>query len=256
MNQRRLMELKRMKYEDYLQTPEWKAKREEILDRDEHRCRLCNTTEKLRVHHRTYIRLGDEDPNDLTTLCDDCHKNFHQQMKLADHMSSERRYMPLREEKSEEQRQRDDQLAWEDYLNGLLLQNIGFCLHVCGIISQEDFVGEDTKVLYSLLTTASQAKQPFTEHLIPTDLQETVNRAKRRAESKTPKDESVLVKEVLGVSRRIKRITLLRKNTELKQQAQEAAEANNKPLAKQYWQEMSLLQRQIRVLDASTHLQG
>jgi hypothetical protein len=29
---------------------------------------------KLEVHHRTYTRLGFEIPEDITVLCDDCHK--------------------------------------------------------------------------------------------------------------------------------------------------------------------------------------
>jgi len=66
-----------MSYQEYLQTPEWAAKRQQILIRDEHRCRVCNGGEQLNVHHRTYERRGDEDLNDLTTLCQPCHEYFH-----------------------------------------------------------------------------------------------------------------------------------------------------------------------------------
>lgn len=37
----------------------------------------------LDVHHRTYERLGNESPDDLTVLCRDCHKLFSQNGKLS-----------------------------------------------------------------------------------------------------------------------------------------------------------------------------
>ncbi len=80
-NEQRIQELRTMPYLDYLQTPEWAAKRQQILDRDGHRCRVCNSTEQLNVHHRTYERRGDEDLDDLTTLCQPCHEYFHSREK-------------------------------------------------------------------------------------------------------------------------------------------------------------------------------
>jgi hypothetical protein len=41
-----------------------------------HRCRLCFASgeeTRLEVHHRTYRNFGCELPEDLTTLCHDCH---------------------------------------------------------------------------------------------------------------------------------------------------------------------------------------
>lgn len=76
-NQTRLQDLRTMPYHEYLQTPEWDAKRQLILARDKHRCRVCNSTEQLNVHHRTYERRGNEDLDDLTTLCQPCHEYFH-----------------------------------------------------------------------------------------------------------------------------------------------------------------------------------
>lgn len=69
--------LRTMPYEQYLQTPEWRAKRDQALERDDYHCRACNGDEKLHVHHRTYERRGNEDLNDLTTLCEECHGRFH-----------------------------------------------------------------------------------------------------------------------------------------------------------------------------------
>lgn len=39
---------------------------------------MCNSRNRPQVHHRTYERLGDERPADLTVLCQRCHRLFHQ----------------------------------------------------------------------------------------------------------------------------------------------------------------------------------
>ena|SRR5271167_3798758 len=80
-NEQRVQDLRTMPYLDYLRTPEWEARRQQVLERDGHRCRVCNGTEQLNVHHRTYERRGDEDLNDLTTLCRSCHEYFHHREK-------------------------------------------------------------------------------------------------------------------------------------------------------------------------------
>jgi DNA primase len=155
---------------------------------------------------------------------------------------------------------KNDRIQWEDYLIGLLLQNPGLCLHVCGIINDGDFAGTDTRELYHLLNSVyqrdSSPSHQSLEQLVPVELQEAADRARKRAESKTPKDGAWLVKEARQCASRLKRMNLLQLNTELKYLSQEAAEAGDKAQYRQYWQQMSLLQRQIRVLDASMHLQG
>ncbi len=74
---RRVAELRTMPYKDYLQTPEWAAKRSEMLNRAGHRCQLCNRAGRLEVHHRTYERRGSELEGDLFVLCANCHDHFH-----------------------------------------------------------------------------------------------------------------------------------------------------------------------------------
>lgn len=64
-------------YAEYLQSAAWAAKRVEALERAAYRCQLCNSDRRLAVHHRTYERLGDELPADLTVLCNGCHERFH-----------------------------------------------------------------------------------------------------------------------------------------------------------------------------------
>jgi hypothetical protein len=79
----KIAELRAMPYADYLQTEHWQAVRKATLERDEHRCQLCRSTERLQVHHNTYERRGCEDPDDTITLCGDCHQTFHDHRQLA-----------------------------------------------------------------------------------------------------------------------------------------------------------------------------
>jgi hypothetical protein len=65
-------------YEEYLQTPYWKRRREDKLRAVGRTCQLCNRgSVTLDVHHRTYERLGNELDEDLTVLCRDCHSIYH-----------------------------------------------------------------------------------------------------------------------------------------------------------------------------------
>jgi replicative DNA helicase len=83
MDEQRITELKTMPYEEYLQTPEWMERRALMIERAGNRCQVCNSGEDLNVHHRTYERRGNEDPGDLTVLCQQCHAWFHR--RLTEH---------------------------------------------------------------------------------------------------------------------------------------------------------------------------
>lgn len=76
--ERRLRELATMPYHEYLQTPEWKERKERHLKRVGYRCQICNASGvTLHVHHRTYERRGNERYEDLIVLCESCHRLFH-----------------------------------------------------------------------------------------------------------------------------------------------------------------------------------
>ena len=69
-----------MTYEEQLQDPRWKAKRQEIIDRDWGYCTLCMSSKNLQVHHKKYVSgwMAWEYPDVyLITLCSDCHKLEH-----------------------------------------------------------------------------------------------------------------------------------------------------------------------------------
>ena len=71
--------------------PEWKAKREEILIRDNHTCVICKNNNNLQVHHRQYHFILEKNQfklpwqyaeNLLVTLCESCHKIGHRKFKV------------------------------------------------------------------------------------------------------------------------------------------------------------------------------
>lgn len=76
----------RESYKAYLQSEEWKARRQHAIDLADGRCQVCYSPDDLEVHHRTYERLFEEAPLDLTVLCRDCHGLYHQ--RLAEHDDS------------------------------------------------------------------------------------------------------------------------------------------------------------------------
>lgn len=77
-NPDRADELATMPYHWYLQTLEWRWRRNAILRRDRKRCVRCHTRySELHVHHRTYERRGHERLDDLMTLCERCHAKEH-----------------------------------------------------------------------------------------------------------------------------------------------------------------------------------
>ena len=64
----------------------WAAIRRQALERDGHQCRLCSAAAgdeftdhggpvRLEVHHRHYRNFGAELVEDVTTLCERCHRN-------------------------------------------------------------------------------------------------------------------------------------------------------------------------------------
>lgn len=74
-----------MDYEDQLLDPRWKAKRQEIIDRDWGMCQKCMTSKNLDVHHKQYItgRMAWEyEDFYLITLCRTCHLEEHQTKEI------------------------------------------------------------------------------------------------------------------------------------------------------------------------------
>lgn len=72
-------------YENYLQSPQWKEKAK--LEKEKNpNCSLCNRRGELHVHHRTYVRCGQEKNGDLIVLCADCHNIFHKHYRYDENV--------------------------------------------------------------------------------------------------------------------------------------------------------------------------
>ena len=65
-------------YYEYIDGPEWAAKRQARMDLDGHECKGCHSKEDLQVHHATYVRFGGRElMSDLVTVCGRCHRLIH-----------------------------------------------------------------------------------------------------------------------------------------------------------------------------------
>jgi 5-methylcytosine-specific restriction endonuclease McrA len=84
--------LRRLPYRDYLRTAHWSRVRDLALERDRFVCALCQATDRLQIHHRSYVRKGFEQPEDVVVPCEDCHGR-HPEALVAARMES---YTPRR----------------------------------------------------------------------------------------------------------------------------------------------------------------
>lgn len=74
------------RYNAYLLSPEWDAKRKSAKRRAKNRCQVCNAGHlPLHTHHRTYENIYKEKPADLTVLCAVCHALFHDRLPKVSH---------------------------------------------------------------------------------------------------------------------------------------------------------------------------
>jgi hypothetical protein len=69
-------------YDEYIRSPEWKAKADAAKEKAGYRCQVCNGKDRLEAHHRNYDHLGDERPEDITVLCHACHEIFSNTHKI------------------------------------------------------------------------------------------------------------------------------------------------------------------------------
>lgn len=154
-------------------------------------------------------------------------------------------------------KRKTDKLQWEDYLIGLLLQNPGLCLHVCGIIDHGDFAGTDTRELYHILNSVYQRDstslhEPL-DQLMPSALLTTVARARKSVESRSPLDGAEQIKAAVQCATRLKRSRLLQLNTELRYVLRDTEDG---AAQQQLRLQLLAVHQQLRTIDSATHLQG
>ena len=68
---------RRRQYAEYMQSPAWRRKRQQVLDRDGGICQGCRKKAAMEVHHLSYRNFGDELLFQLISLCEDCHNKAH-----------------------------------------------------------------------------------------------------------------------------------------------------------------------------------
>lgn len=64
-------------HNEYLQTPEWAAKREAVLRRSGGICEGCRQAHAVHVHHISYDHWREELSWELAAVCLDCHERAH-----------------------------------------------------------------------------------------------------------------------------------------------------------------------------------
>ena len=153
-----------------------------------------------------------------------------------------------------------DRIQWEDYLIGLLLQNPGLSLHVCGIINDGDFAGTDTRELYHILNSvyqrgSSPSYEPL-EQLVPSALLTTIARARQSVESRSPLDGAGQIKDAVQCATRLKRTRLVQLNIELQYVLREAESTGDVAVVQQLKHKLLENQKRLRTIDSATHLQG
>jgi len=60
----------------YYDSEQWLATRQRILT-ERPLCERCRSVASRQIHHRTYVRLGHERPEDILALCRECHQAVH-----------------------------------------------------------------------------------------------------------------------------------------------------------------------------------
>ena len=56
----------------------YKQLRHRVLQRDGWKCQVCGSSQNLEVHHKRFrSRRGDDDEQNLITLCAKCHEKLH-----------------------------------------------------------------------------------------------------------------------------------------------------------------------------------
>jgi len=153
-----------------------------------------------------------------------------------------------------------NRIKWEDYLIGLLLQNPELFPHVCGIITDGDFAGTDTRELYRIFNSVYQrdASPLFQsiEQFVPSALLESVGRAWKSVESRSPLEGAGLLKDAVQCATRLKRARLLQSNTELQYLVRGAKEVGDGVRVQQLQLQLMDIYRQLRTIDSAMHLQG
>lgn len=66
------------RYYKYLQSPQWRIFRAEIIKERGAKCEKCQKeTKQIQAHHKTYARIYKERKEDILLVCRECHEAIH-----------------------------------------------------------------------------------------------------------------------------------------------------------------------------------
>lgn len=71
-------------YESYISSTRWERRKTAYYSRYPRRCRACDSSENIHLHHHTYKRMGHEIDSDLVPLCEPCHVLVHKHHRSRD----------------------------------------------------------------------------------------------------------------------------------------------------------------------------
>jgi hypothetical protein len=93
------MAMAKMTYSEQLKHPNWQRRRLEMLDAADFECDECGNKESmLHVHHRHYIKgrmAWEYSDEELSVLCEGCHKDTHKYEGYLKEMATELQYQFL-----------------------------------------------------------------------------------------------------------------------------------------------------------------
>ena len=80
---RRQVVVKEMDYYSYITSSFWYKRRADYFQVYDKRCAICDTTQRITLHHKHYGTLRNERDKDLVSLCWKCHERYHNTHKVA-----------------------------------------------------------------------------------------------------------------------------------------------------------------------------
>lgn len=103
-------------YAAYLQSPQWRVFRDRVKARA---CYCCGKrSPSLQVHHISYDNLGAERPEDVVTVCDDCHAAIHGKVNDGNDLeTAHEQYRAPLERESEPRKKKPEWVSWHKLLN-------------------------------------------------------------------------------------------------------------------------------------------
>lgn len=107
-----------MNYQEYLSSKKWQALRKQVLKRDNYSCQLCTSKDDLQIHHKTYVRFGFENLDDLITLCKKCHEKHHDEKIKQREIEMYNRLYQIAEENQKKNEGKTPHFYWEEKYKG------------------------------------------------------------------------------------------------------------------------------------------